>query len=189
MNQDTRNRVAETIIVVTLIVGAWFLLAMPMHERARAAEAELTRLEPEAAALDAQRTPDPERSRTHERRVRTLLQVAAPRTPLEVHERVLSLAERHDLHVERVNPARRQDQTSIGPFRLSQRSIRLEARGRFADVAAFLSSVSADAPMVVLEHFALATPEHEQPEIVNVSASLRVGGIALEKPRAEERSP
>lgn len=190
MNQELRNRVAETVIVSAALVAAWVVLAQPGHAKVRESGATLAHLEAETERFESSYQLPPDRARVLEDRIERLLDLATPRAALEQHEQILALARTHALDVERINPGQgAQPVLGVGPIRISSRRIHVEVTGAFADVCAFLSALTCEAPMTVIEHFAINARSGLSAEEVTLSAWIKIGGITVDEASLAEAQP
>ena len=189
MTQELRNRIAEIVMISALLVAAWYVLAAPTHTRVAESRELLAQLEAEAARFESARQTPPDQARALERRIDHYLEMSAPQEDLERHEHVLSLARNHALDVSRINPARGVEPISFGPIRLGARRVHIEVSGAFDDACAFLSDLTCEAPMTVIENFSIAPHTGEDADTVGLSVWIRSGGITVDRANLTEATP
>jgi hypothetical protein len=189
MTQDLRNRIAESIIVIAILVAAWFALVQPFQVRAEKGGARVRSLRTELEHFKATVELPPEQAQVHLARVDRMTRLAAPHSALAEHERILALAKENGLSIERINPMGDASPARIGPIMTGARQFRIETEGTFAELAAFLSALSTRAPMTVVDHFSIEAPDRSDPEHLTLSASVRVGRISMRRIDVAEVQP
>lgn len=189
MNQDLRNRTAELIIVITVLAAAWFVLVQPLSVRADKAETRVRSLEAELEAYQSMSDLQPEQARRHLARVGKLIAIAEPRTALAQHEHILDLAKTSGIKVARINPASDDAPSRIGPVITGSRRFHIESSGTFTDIAEFLSALSTQTPMAVVDHFSVNAPNPSDPDDLHLTASIKVGQFSTQRFDVAEVEP
>lgn len=186
MNQELRDRLAETIVVVAIIAAAWFLLAEPLHVSANDARRDLANVSAELDAAQASAELSPELAQRYGTRLNNLLDLAAPSAAISEHDRILSLTRGENLRIERIVPLSTPSLQNYGPFTSQQRRLQIQASGDFDAVLRFLSAIAEHAPMTVVDHLSLA-PEDSASSTLRLSASVKIASIEHDPDLAEAR--
>lgn len=189
MNQETRNRLAESIMVISLLLAAWYVLAEPQHGRAAEANERIRTLEAELSPFRAAMSMMSDTSELDQARIEMLLELAAPKAVLADHELILSVAKDHSLEIERINPGPDSRPSPAGPLLTASGRFDIETAGAFANVAAFLSGLANDAPMMVVDHFQISPSRTDIGDTASLSASIRVGRIWAQRIDVAEVQP
>lgn len=148
-----RDRIAEGVIAVAIAAGAWFIVALPAHDRADAALQERDAAQAELDACNESPPPDPIRLGEVRRTLDSWNASAAD--PLQAGHRLQQAADDAGVRIDRLTPADSPDVAIRGPIRQTTRRYDMVASGPAPNMARMLDLIS-ESPLAAVRAFELA---------------------------------
>lgn len=183
-NNQIRDRIAEAVIALAIATGAWWVIALPAHDRLAAAQACVDNAQAELDALDTSDAPDLDRIAA----VHATLQSwnAALTDPLTAGERLQHAADTAGVRIDRLAPADEPELSVRGAVSTAVHRFELVASGPTASLARMLDLVSLQ-PLVSVRTFDLA-PGASAEEIIAV-VIIELSEVTIAESIAEEITP
>jgi len=176
MNAPWRAVAARSCIIATMLCGAWMLVVAPLRSDLARAEQRLARARAESARARSlaqqMQTYQTLLERSKAALERVSLHGAIARDPSRLFDVVSAIGAREGVTIHQIRPARSRAGSPDDPAGDDAISYDIDATGRYADVARFLSAVEREAGYAAIEGFSIR-PITDQPGVVRAGIRTR----------------